>query len=99
MRIGIIAAESKEMMAIKKKMNNIIVDIKYNMNFYIGNIYNHEIILIECGVGKVNAARTTQTLIDTYNVDYVINMIKAQDWKEIENVILKHFSMSRAVII
>ena len=33
MRIGIIAAESKEMMAIKKKMNNIIVDIKYNMNF------------------------------------------------------------------
>ena len=74
MRIGIIAAESKEMMAIKKKMNNIIVDIKYNMNFYIGNIYNHEIILIECGVGKVNAARTAQTLIDTYNVDYVINV-------------------------
>lgn len=74
MKIGIIAAESKEMMAIKKRMSNIQTNNKYNMDFFIGNIYNHEIVLVECGVGKVNAARTAQTLIDSYNVNYVINV-------------------------
>ena len=38
MKIGIIAAESKEMMAIKKRMSNIQTNNKYNMDFFIGNI-------------------------------------------------------------
>ena len=74
MKIGIIAAESKEMLAIQKRMFDINVKAVYEMDFYVGKIYDHEVILVECGVGKVNAARTTQLLIDTFNVEYVINV-------------------------
>lgn len=74
MRIGIIAAEHEEMLAIKNIMENIKEEKIYNLIFYIGNIHNKECVLVECGVGKVNAARTTQSLIDKYEVDYVINV-------------------------
>lgn len=74
MRIGIIAAEYEEMLAIKNIMENIKEEKFYNLTFYIGNIHNKECVLVECGVGKVNAARTTQSLIDKFEVDYVINV-------------------------
>jgi len=31
-------------------------------------------VLVEAGVGKVNAARTTQILIDNFEVDAIINV-------------------------
>ena len=37
-------------------------------------IDSKEIILVKCGIGKVNAARTTQLLIDKYNPDYIIDV-------------------------
>ncbi len=74
MRIGIIAAEYEEMLAIKNIMENIREEKIYNLIFYIGKIHNKECILVECGVGKVNAARTTQSLIDKFEVNYVINV-------------------------
>ena len=74
MKIGIIAAENAEMMAIKEIMNDIKEETIYNLVFTLGNIDNKECVLVECGVGKVNAARTTQILIDKYLVDYVINV-------------------------
>ena len=74
MKIGIIAAENAEMMAIKEIMNNIKEETVYNLVFTLGNIENKECVLVECGVGKVNAARTAQILIDKYSVDYVINV-------------------------
>lgn len=74
MRIGIIAAENAEMMAIKEIMNDIEEETIYNLVFTLGNIENKECVLVECGVGKVNAARTTQILIDKYSVDYLINV-------------------------
>ena len=74
MKIGIIAAENAEMMAIKEIMNDIEEETIYNLVFTLGNIENKECVLVECGVGKVNAARTTQILIDKYSVDYLINV-------------------------
>ena len=37
-------------------------------------IKNQKIILVKCGVGKVNAARTTQIMIDKFDIDYIINI-------------------------
>lgn len=74
MVIGIIAAEEKEMLAIKNNMTNISEKKIYELNFIEGNIENKECVLVECGVGKVNAARTTQIMIDNYNTDYIINV-------------------------
>ncbi len=74
MKIGIIAAENEEMLAIKNIMENISEKDIFNLKFYIGNIHDRECILVECGVGKVNAARTTQILIDNFSIDYIINV-------------------------
>ena len=46
----------------------------YFISFYEGKIKEIECVLVECGVGKVNAARTTQIVIDNMKVDYVFNI-------------------------
>ena len=55
-------------------MENILEEKIFNLTFYSGNIHNRECVLVECGVGKVNAARTTQILIDKFSIDYIINV-------------------------
>ncbi len=72
--IGIIAAEEKEMLAIKNKMRNIEEEIKYDLIFFKGNLEGKDCVLVECGIGKVNSARTAQIMIDMYDIDYVINI-------------------------
>ena len=46
----------------------------YGLNFIKGKINNKQVVLAEAGVGKVNAARTTQILIDKFDIDAVINV-------------------------
>lgn len=58
----------KEYMDIEKT-NNI-----YELVFYEAKYDNKKIILVESGVGKVNAARATQILIDSYKIDYLFNI-------------------------
>ena len=71
---GIMAAMEEEMVEIKSKMKEISEEKVRDLNFIRGKIHNTEIILVQCGVGKVNAARVTQILIDKYNVGAVINL-------------------------
>lgn len=86
MVIGIIAAENKEMSAIREKMSNIQEECIYDLKFIKGIIENKECVLVECGVGKVNAARTVQIMIDKYSVDYVINVGSAGATNEELNI-------------
>lgn len=72
--IGIIAAEDKEMLAIKDKMTNVEEETIYNLIIYKGTINNVKYILVKSGVGKVNAARTTQILIDKFEIKSIINI-------------------------
>ena len=72
--IGIIVAEEKELDAIKEIMNNVEETKVYNLNIIKGEIKNNRYIVVRGGVGKVNAARTTQVLIDKFNIDYIINL-------------------------
>lgn len=73
-KIGIIAAMLEETNAIQNIMTEIEEKNKYNLKFIEGKIKDKEIVLVQCGVGKVNAARTTQILIDTYNLSEIINV-------------------------
>ena len=72
-RIGIIGAMDEEVDVLKKEME--VQDIKNiaNMDFYIGKLANREIVLVRCGIGKVNAAVCTQILIGQLSVGLVIN--------------------------
>ena len=72
--IGIIAAEDKELEAIKNIMSNIEEIHEYNLTIYKCNLNEKEYVLVKCGVGKVNAARVAQILSDTFDLEYIINL-------------------------
>ncbi len=75
--IGIIAAMEEEAKEIKKTMQEYgkIEEIHYyEKQFLKGKIENKNCVLVKSGVGKVNAARTTQLLIDYFSVDAIINV-------------------------
>ena len=72
--IGIIVAEVEELEAIKSLMNNIEEVHIYNLNLFKGKIFNKDCLLVRCGVGKVNASRSTQILTDNFKLECIINL-------------------------
>lgn len=73
-RYGIIAAMQEEMQEIEKIMTEKENKKIYELDFINGKINDTEIVLVESGVGKVNAARTTQILINNFDIDAIINV-------------------------
>lgn len=72
-RIGIIGAMPVEIEILKNDLEKCIVETHAESDFYIGKINGLEVVLLVCGIGKVNAAIYTQILIDKYAVDVIIN--------------------------
>lgn len=90
-KVGIIAAMQEEMEAIKQIMCNIEEIKIYDLTFFIGKINQKECVLVESGVGKVNGSRTTQILIDKFEIEYVINVgsaATANDELEIGDIVI-----------
>lgn len=73
-KIGIVVAMEEEKNAVYELMQGVKLEESYELDFYIGKIQGKKCVLVQSGVGKVNAARTTQILIDKYKVDMVINV-------------------------
>lgn len=73
-KYGIIAAMKEEMQEIKNIMQEV-EEIKIKeLIFYKGKINSSNVILVEAGIGKVNAARVTQLMIDKFEVQEIINV-------------------------
>lgn len=73
-KIGIIFALKEELDETKKLFNNVVEHKLYELTIYECRYKNVTCYLVESGMGKVNAARTTQVLIDNMNVDYILNV-------------------------
>lgn len=73
MKIGIIAAMEQEAREIITQLTDLKPTVKANQRFYEGRIQGNEVVLVQSGIGKVNAAIATTLLIETYNVEAVIN--------------------------
>ena len=72
--IGIIIAMEEELQELLPSIKNLeIITIK-DLTFYKGTISNKDCIIGLSGVGKVNAARTTQIMLDLYNPIKIINI-------------------------
>lgn len=90
-KFGIIAAMQEEMQEIEKIMTEKENQKIYELNFIKGKINNIDVVLVAAGVGKVNAARTTQILIDNFQVDAIINVGSAgssNDELEIGDIVI-----------
>lgn len=72
--IGIIFAMNEELTALKKYFNVDKVNKIYELTFYEVDLKEKRIVLVESGVGKVNAGRTTQILIDNYHPNAIYNI-------------------------
>lgn len=73
-KIGIIFAMKEELNETKKIFKDIKSYLIYDLKIYECKYKNIICFLVESGIGKVNAARTTQILIDKMKVDYVLNV-------------------------
>ena len=71
--IGIICALEIEVEGLKALMENAEVTKKAGLEFISGKIFDKDVALLECGVGKVNAAVGTQIMIDLYKPDVIVN--------------------------
>ncbi len=71
--VGIIGAMDKEIELIKAKMSVSSVREIGGRLFYVGKAVGRDIVLVQAGVGKVNAAITTTLLLEQFAIDYVIN--------------------------
>lgn len=90
-KIGIIAAMQEEMKEIKAIMEDIEKIEIYDLTFFVGKINQKDCVLVECGVGKVNSSRTTQILIDKFEIEYIINVGSAgtaSDELEIGDIVI-----------
>ncbi|MGG4498336.1 5'-methylthioadenosine/adenosylhomocysteine nucleosidase [Brevibacillus reuszeri] len=72
MRIGIIGAMDEEIALYVEAMEQTTQTVKAGITYYAGVMEGKEVVLCKSGVGKVNAAVTTQILIDQFQVDRVI---------------------------
>ena len=71
--IGIIGAMDEEVISLKRKMLVRHEKEIAGMTFFVGSVGDKEVVVVRCGIGKVNAAVCTQILVDLFNVEYVIN--------------------------
>ncbi|MBM7614532.1 5'-methylthioadenosine/adenosylhomocysteine nucleosidase [Alkaliphilus hydrothermalis] len=71
--IGIIGAMDEEIEMLKEVMEIKETKEIANMKFYIGALESKQVILVRCGIGKVNAAICTQVLVGQLGATSVIN--------------------------
>lgn len=68
MKIGIIGAMNEEIIELKAVMKDIKEEKIGNLNFFTGKLENKDVVLVECGIGKVNAAICTTLLKEHFGI-------------------------------
>jgi len=73
MKLGIIGAMAVEVETLKRQMKNVQVTSRAGMEFCDGELEGLPAVVVQCGVGKVNAALCVQILCDCFAVTHLIN--------------------------
>ena len=73
MKIGIIIAMDKEFRRISELLDGLKTEEDGGRTFVTGSLGNNELVLHQCGIGKVNAAVGVSELIRRYNPDLVVS--------------------------
>ena len=75
--VGIIGAMEEEVRELIEDMTECEMQERASMKFYKGMLYGKEAVVVQSGIGKVNAAICTQILADFYldaeiNIGYIV---------------------------
>lgn len=71
--IGIIGAMEIEVKALKAMIKNPEIKILSGAEFVSGKIFNEDVVVTSCGIGKVFAAIAAEAMILTYSPRLIIN--------------------------
>jgi len=72
-KLGIIGAMTEEIETLVEKLENKKESRHTGSIFYEGKLEGLDVVIVQCGVGKVNAAMCAQTLCDLYEVTHLVN--------------------------
>ncbi|MFE4711837.1 5'-methylthioadenosine/adenosylhomocysteine nucleosidase [Paenibacillus sp. NPDC056722] len=70
--IGIIGAMDEEIELMLKEIKDSETVVKAGISYHVGTIFDKSVVLCRSGIGKVNAAVTTQILHDSFGVSKVL---------------------------
>ncbi len=73
LKTGIIGAMDSEVSSLKEAMADRKTSSVSGMEFCEGTLDGHDVVVVRCGIGKVNAGSCAQLLINLFGVDRVIN--------------------------
>ena len=73
MKIGIIIAMDKEFRRISELLDGLDVELDGGRKFVTGTLGENELVLHQCGIGKVNAAIGASEMIRRYNPDLLVS--------------------------
>ena len=73
MKLGIIGAMDVEVATLKDKMENKVETTVAGMVFCEGTLEKFPAVVVQCGVGKVNAALCAQILCSNFSVTHIVN--------------------------
>ncbi|ALM54621.1 5'-methylthioadenosine/S-adenosylhomocysteine nucleosidase [Halomonas huangheensis] len=85
-RIGIIGAMSQEVAQLASQMEDVITRTHVGSTFHVGRLHGVEVILLQSGIGKVNAAIGATLLLDNYQPQAIINTGSAGGFGEGLNI-------------
>ena len=71
--LGIIGSMTVEVETLKQQMKNMQVVQRAGMEFCEGTLEDLPAVVVQCGVGKVNAALCVQILCDCFGVTHLVN--------------------------
>lgn len=72
-RIGIIMAMDKELRLLLPLLEGKSQVTVNDVVFHTGSLHGRDVVVAKCGIGKVNAAVTTLTMIDNFHVKAIVN--------------------------
>ena len=72
-KLGIIGAMTVEVETLKAHMTDCNLTARAGMEFCEGKLSGLDAVVVQCGVGKVNAGLCVQILCDCYGVTHVVN--------------------------
>ena len=72
-KLGIIGAMDIEIRTLKEQIENLKVTEKTGTEYYEGTLMGLPVVLVKCGIGKVNAAIGAQILCDLFGVTHIVN--------------------------
>ena len=71
--VGVIGAMDSELSSLIAALKGREDRTLHGLVFYTGTLEDSPVVLVKCGVGKVNAARTAQVLIDAFAPRALLN--------------------------